>query len=238
MESPTCPTGAPSPTTSNKFVLLQALLAENALPGEIPIDRLVSAFRRIVERNAILRADVGVALESDKALKRHLETNPIEAWVGGKGTGGTAYFEYREGIFRTRAELKVPAELLGAFRDWVEELSEWRLGDYLGRKTPRPFTAKVFHSNGRPILKLPDRRLRPDLPEGWVSLIADGESYEANFAKIALNVIQRPGNPDNVLPPLLRKWFGPDAGQPGRNEQIAFQPGAGGIWRVAKGPPI
>lgn len=221
-------------TRSYKFVLLQALLAENVLPGEIPIDRLVSAFRRIVERNAILRADVGVALESDKALKRHLEANPIDAWVGGKGTGGTPYFEYREGVFQTRPELQVPAELLGAFRDWVEELSEWRLGDYLGRNTPRPFAAKVIHSNGRPILMLPDRRLRPDLPSGWVSLIADGQSYEANFVKIALNVVQRPGTSDNVLPQLLRKWFGPEAGQPGSHEQVAFKPGAGGIWRVAK----
>ena len=51
----------------------------------------------------------------------------------------------------------------------------------------------------------------------------DGDRYEANFVKVAVNVIRRPGNPRNELPTILRRWFGADAGLPGTNFQVVFK---------------
>lgn len=217
---------------SYKMVLLHALLAEDCLPGEISIDRLVTAFRRVTERSAVLRADVGSALDSDKALRRHLESNPIEAWVGGRGTGGLSYFGYREGLFRSLAPLDFTASIRGPFREWVSELADWRLAEYLGRKNPRPFEAKVIHSSGRPIVILPQRGARPDLPQDWVRLEANGEVFEGNFVKIALNVVRRKGSEENQLPMILRNWFGPEAGQPGHDERVIFKPLGDGRWNM------
>ncbi|HUG15394.1 MAG TPA: cupin domain-containing protein [Thermomicrobiales bacterium] len=81
----------------------------------------------------------------------------------------------------------------------------------------------VSHSfNDRPILFLPDRAKQPGIPEGWASVAAEGEEYEANFVQIAINVMRKPGTTENVLPELLQAWFGPDAGKPGRGEQVSL----------------
>ncbi len=200
-------------------------------PGEIGIQRLVAAFRRLTERSAVLRADVGTVLESDAALRRHLEEYPIHAWTGGRGTGGMAYFEYQGGVMRTASGLDVGTAQREVLVDWVTELAEWRLAEYLGRRQPRPFAAKVIQQSGKPILFFPDlRRRRPDIPDGWTPVTADGDRYEANFVKIAVNVLRREGQAENVLAEVLRRWFGPEAGKPGRRDQVRFKPGPGGVW--------
>ena len=39
-----------------------------------------------------------------------------------------------------------------------------------------------------------------------VPVIADEETYEANFVKVALNVMRRPDSEENTLPALLTAW--------------------------------
>jgi hypothetical protein len=107
----------------------------------------------------------------------------------------------------------------------VRELVDWRLAEYLQRQ-PGPDDAivcKVSHAGGRPILFLPDRAERPDIPEGATPVLIDGQRYEAEFAKIAVNVIRSPGSARNELPGLLRAWFGPDAGLPGTSFQVRLE---------------
>ena len=70
-----------------------------------------------------------------------------------------------------------------------------------------------------------DRGRNPGLPEGETDFIANDVVYTGNFVKIALNVIRRPGQPDNVLADLLRSWFGADAGQPGTAHFVELVPG-------------
>ena len=69
---------------------------------------------------------------------------------------------------------------------------------------------------------LPDRATSPDLPEGWTPVLIQGAQYNANFVKIAVNVIRAEGSDDNALPAVLRGWFGPDAGAPGTRHQVAL----------------
>ena len=56
---------------------------------------------------------------------------------------------------------------------------------------------------------------RSDFPTGWTPVWVDGVEHEANFVKVAVNVMRRPGSDDNVLAGILRGWFGERAGAPG-----------------------
>ena len=81
----------------------------------------------------------------------------------------------------------------------------------------------MSHSGGRPILFLPDRDQVPGIPEGWTDITVDGEPYEANIVKVAINVVRRLGTEQNDLPTILRRWFGPNAGLPGTDFRVALQ---------------
>lgn len=220
-------------TKSFKMVVLLALLNEDALPGEIPIDRLVAGFARVAGRNAKLRGEVEVSLEDPRQLQSYLERNPINAWIGGRGTGGESFFAYEDGRFRST--FSVPQEARIDFQEVVRELAEWRLGEYLAR-SPEPtegrFRAKVRHSGGRPILFLPDRDTVPGLPEGTMCLDVDGTPHEADFVKVAVNVMRELGGSENVLPAVMRRWFGADAGLPGTRFEVEFERSQDGQLRM------
>ena len=94
---------------------------------------------------------------------------------------------------------------------------------------------KVSHANGKPILFLPDRELQPEIPSGTVDVTIDGKPHEADFVKIAVNVVRAKGERTNVLPAILRGWFGADAGRPGTDFQVAFEPEGAGFRLVPLG---
>ena len=124
---------------SYKMLVLLAMLHSESISGEITIGQMVQNIRRIANRSAVLRDDLGQEhMESDLRLQRHLERNPIEAWtntgsVRRGGATGTekAYFEYREGIFRwVGGDLGIHRE---RFAGLLRELVDWRLAEYLDR---------------------------------------------------------------------------------------------------------
>ncbi|MGH7333363.1 MAG: hypothetical protein ACREKS_11605 [Candidatus Rokuibacteriota bacterium] len=121
-----------------------------------------------------------------------------------------------------------------AFQELVRELADWRLAEYLLRQPPSDdaIVCKVSHAGGRPIIFLPDRVGRPDIPEGTTPVLIDGQQYEAEFAKIAVNVIRALGSTRNELPGLLRAWFGPDAGLPGTSSQVRFEKTADNTYEL------
>lgn len=116
---------------SYKMLVLEALLAEGALPGATDIETLTSAFIRIAERNPHYRMDVSVPLENVAKVRELLIANPIQAWIDGKGTGGEVYFALSDRSFGTTFE--VQPEMRETFVDMLEELVAWRLGQYLRR---------------------------------------------------------------------------------------------------------
>lgn len=63
---------------------------------------------------------------------------------------------------------------------------------------------------------------RSELPEGTTRLRADGLEYEADFVKVAINVMRPVGGGGNVLPEVLQNWFGPNAGRAGSRHQVLF----------------
>jgi hypothetical protein len=74
------------------------------------------------------------------------------------------------------------------------------------------------------------------VPRGKVALRAGDHLYEADFVKIALNVIRDQGSKENRLPEVLRSWFGDDAGQPGTSHRVRFHRD-GEEWVIAPEGP-
>jgi hypothetical protein len=66
---------------------------------------------------------------------------------------------------------------------------------------------------------------------GTVPVTIDSEPHEADFVKIAVNVVRRAGSDRNELPAILRRWFGPDAGLPGTDFAVVFER-RDDVWHV------
>jgi superfamily II DNA or RNA helicase/diadenosine tetraphosphate (Ap4A) HIT family hydrolase len=214
-------------TRSFKMLVIQAMLNTDTLPGDgIRIDALVSEFARLVGRSTKLRADVAVPLDDAARLRHLLETNPIAAWTGSGAIAGDVLFEYAHDTFRY---LRPVADVLrAAFQQLVRELVDWRLAEYLSRsagtgETSGRFVMKVSHTNGRPILFLPNRASTPGIPQGWQPVLIGGKPHQANFVKVAVNVVRATESDGNALPAILRRWFGPNAGLPGTDHQVACE---------------
>jgi superfamily II DNA or RNA helicase/HKD family nuclease/diadenosine tetraphosphate (Ap4A) HIT family hydrolase len=216
---------------SYKMVLLLALLNADGIPGEgVELARLVSEFRRLAGRDPRLRGDVSVQLEDDRGLRRLLEQNPIEAWVGARGTS-ESFFSYEGGVFRFLPKVTERSEA----QQLIRELTELRLAMYLEglrARTAEQFALDVSHAGQNPILFLPDRKKNPALPSGWVPLAVEGQKLEGNFVKVALNVVREPGKTQNELPRILRGWFGADAGLPGTSHRVVLERSPEG-WSLA-----
>lgn len=212
-------------TKSFKTVVLLAMLNRDCLPGSISINDLAREVRTIATRSSTLASDFEVALDNEAALMAYLEENPIAAWAGGRDTEGSPHFSYQDGIFTS--SLAVAGELREPLQGLLRELLDWRIAEYLNRPGIRTasvesFAANVSHSQGRPILFLADRIKHPALPNGWTTVLVGQEELRANFVKVAVNVVTKPGSDSNVLPELLRSWFGPDAGKPGTSFRVGF----------------
>lgn len=218
-------------TKSFKMLLLLAMLNRDRFPGAMPIEELTEEFGELARRSARLREDVGPALDDRRTLRKLIEENPIAAWTEGRGTGGTPFFSYRDGLFSSMVTTGDKSR--EGLQQMVRELVDWRLAEYLQRSqaegsSEEEIVCKVSHAGGRPIIFL-DRNKYPHTPEGWTDVQIDGEKHIANFVKVAVNVIQRPDSTQNELPAVMRRWFGPDAGAPGTNFLVALRKVAGGL---------
>ena len=144
---------------SYKMLVAKALLEADALPGPgLHIDELVRRVREIAGRNPKLANELAGA-RTDRELRRLLETNPIDAWCGGRGQEGGPSFEYEGEVFRLK--LAVPDSARAALAGLVSEIVEWRLAEYLNEgaeaQAAGAFTMKVSQAGGRPMMFLPDR---------------------------------------------------------------------------------
>jgi superfamily II DNA or RNA helicase len=209
-----------SMTKSYKMIVIQAMLNEGLFPGEIDIGLLTKGFARIVRRSALLQEEVQPDFDDNDALQKYIEKNPVHFWSEGK------YFDYDGRRFKTAFSVSEGDRAF--FTELVQEIVDWRLADYLDRirfssVEGEVIVCKVSHANKRPILFLPDRNKHPNIPFGWTDVLVEGDRYEANFVKVAVNVIRKKGQTKNELPTILKKWYGFRVGLPGTNFRAVFR---------------
>jgi superfamily II DNA or RNA helicase/diadenosine tetraphosphate (Ap4A) HIT family hydrolase/HKD family nuclease/SOS-response transcriptional repressor LexA len=216
-------------TKSLKLVTLRAMIQRGTLFDGDDVDALAFTSRQIVCADPRLVDDVrneeltDPCSAADDLWLAHWERFPVHHLT----TGDAPLFTVSEG--RLSPTFEVPEELRHAAAALIAELVEWRLAEYLSRRSKPSTTAircKVSHSSGNPIVFI-DRERHPEIPDGPTSFTANGEHFDGNFVKVALNVATRNSEKGNALHDLLRGWFGPSAGLPGTNHQVtlAFEDG-------------
>jgi hypothetical protein len=220
---------------SYKMLVLLALLNRNQFPGSLPLAELTDEIGAMARRDPKIAVDLGSAASDTNDLQTMVKSNPIAAWVGGRGTGDIRYFNFDDD--QLSSQIDIPPASVGAAQELVREIVEWRLAEYFQRsvRSNLEWTLNASHSNGRPLLFLPSREANKDLPEGWIDLKIDDEVVKANFVKIAVNVAHRPGSDENVLPDILSRWFGPDTGKPGTRHQVMLRREGNDWWLLPLG---
>jgi superfamily II DNA or RNA helicase len=210
-------------TRSHKLALLLAMISADAIPGEIGIDKLVEQVARFAARYLKIRADFSVDLSDAKRLRRMLIENPIHALLEGQGTRDLSFFRFERDHLSTTFEVGD----VESFRDLLREVLDWRLAEYLNRQRSGDPNAdiicRVARAGDHPTLFLPSDATSLHLEQGLTPVQIDGEAYEVSIEKNAINIVRKPDEDTNLLPEMLRRWFGNDAGLPGRGERVKLK---------------
>ena len=229
-------------TKSYKMVVLRVLLDGEEFFQGIDLYTFSAACRRFLQNHEVLRRDlegerhaVDHATAEDREWAKWWIKWPIDRWLDVQN--GKTWFTRHRDTFRLNIEC--PARLKPVLESLTEEIVDWRLAAYakshglIKQETGEVrFNAKVSHANGRPILFLPAKREVPDRPVGIVSVqLPDGNEWQFKFVKVACNVAMPTGEKTNQLGPLLRRWFGANAGLPGTNFTVCFETRYG-IWHA------
>ena len=218
-------------TKSFKMVLLQVLMDQDALGSGLALDELAARSLDMLLRAPELRRDLAGVTElgelstvDPKTFASYWRRNPVAAWCGGSGKGHS--------WFRLDGERLVPRLPIAtgneeSFAELTRELVDYRLAQYRRRDqgdvAGQSFTCKVLWNKRDPILKLPSRRSRPDIPEGELDVrLPDGGVWSFRLMKEFCNVARPAGVQRNQLPDLTRTWFGLAAGRPGTAFRVRF----------------
>ncbi len=222
-----------------KMVVLEALIEQDALRSGVTLEQLAAKSHEILARSPELLQDLEAVKElpepkapDARTWQAYWRKNPVAAWAGTPEKPGD-WFRVEGERFQPR--LPIPDGLDEVFEELTLELVDYRLAMYRRRldqaATSGAFTCKVFSNNKGPVLKLPDRTRRPDLPLGDVDVrLPDGSVWRFRFVSIACNVAHPVGSDRNQLADLLRRWFGPTAGRPGTAFHVRFTPSPDGLW--------
>ncbi|MBN1208210.1 MAG: DEAD/DEAH box helicase family protein [Myxococcaceae bacterium] len=217
-----------------ELVLLEALLEADSLERGMAESELSDRSLAILRRSPELMRDLeGVtALDnprnpSSRSFRAYWRANPIKAWTQGR------WFRIEGERFVPR--LSIPEDARAAFQSLTYELLDYRLAQYRARASAgvqgTAFEAAVTWNKRDPILKLPSRVKRQDVPSGELDVrISDGSLWRFRMMKEFCNVASPVGTDRNQLPDLMRRWFGPQAGHPGTAFRVRFVPGPDGWW--------
>lgn len=217
-----------------KMVTLEAMIEAGAFPRGMSLVDLAARAHAILRRSPELfeevaegeRADV-LSSENEGRWRSYWRRNPIDAWTSAKRDRRTWFALDGD---RFVANVPIDDDLVPALTRMTAELVDYRLAQYRGRSTSESFVCRVTWNQRDPILKLPPRKL-VSLPEGDTDvLLDDGRVWQFRFMKEFCNVARPAGTQANQLPDLLRRWFGPRAGQPGTSFEVRFRASPDGLW--------
>jgi superfamily II DNA or RNA helicase/diadenosine tetraphosphate (Ap4A) HIT family hydrolase len=230
---------------SFKMVVLETLLERGTLTTSLPLAELARLSHAYLMRVPELFRDIEdvkeladpIAPEPNVWLA-YWRKNPVRAWSSG---AGKAWFQVDGDRFVSRLP-----DCAGDEETLVEmtrELVEYRLAQYVARPreaaTGEPFECVVLSNQRDPILKLPPRAKRPDVPDAETDVrLPDGSLWRFRFMKEFCNVARPVGRASNELPDLLRRWFGPAAGRPGTRFRVRFSRSPDGWWVESIGDQV
>ena len=222
---------------SHRIVLLLAMIAAEEIPGEITVDRLVEQVARLAQRYLKIRDDFSIDIGDAKNLHRLLVESPIRASVDGRGTGDVSFFRFDGNKLSSSFQVGDAA----MFRELLREVLDWRLAEYLSRQGDEDtdIICRVARTEDHLVLFLPASAETLHLEQGPISARIGETTYEALIAKVTISVVRKPGDETNLLPELLRSWFGEEAGLPGRSDKVRIKRGPSGLemeaFRISAG---
>ena len=219
-----------------KAIVVEVLLEHDALGSGMELGRLAEASHRLLVRSPELMRDLeGVKELPDprspdpEVWRRYWRKNPIAAWTSG------AYFalEVRDGGQHFVPRFAAPSGLDETLIELTRELVDYRLAQYRRRISAgaeidaATFEASLGWSGRDPVLKLVSG-VGPGV--GVKVVRVDGVPWDFRFTATGCAEASAAGigRRRNQLPDLLRRWFGPTAGQPGA--------GARGTVRFVRSP--
>ncbi|MBM3628766.1 MAG: DUF3427 domain-containing protein [Alphaproteobacteria bacterium] len=198
-------------------LLLRALLS--AAPGGEPvaIDRLASELPDARRRSGAPADALPLDGQDAHAIAGWIRTEAAPDLVRFVASPGRALLALDGDDFGLAPS---PAPGLAAL---VAEIVEWRIAELLGQA--RDLVCNVQrNAGGQPILFLPGGAYGAAFPRGDLDAIVDGACVVACVRKIAVNrVIASRGARENLLPGILRRWFGEDAGRPGTGFKVRLR---------------
>lgn len=227
-------------TKAYKMLALRALLDADVLfTGMDLADNARASFDSVRNDLLLIRElrEDGDGATFTAAFERRWRDMPLKVWARGESTT-QPWFSLDDDRFAPT--FVVSSEHQPTFEQMTEEMVELRLQQHRDRlirgrsldASEAPIVLAVSHANQRPILRF-DRSRRPDIPTGPTFIEVDRESYVFDFKKIAVNVVTRDGQKENVLATLMRKWLGPTAGLPGTRHQVRLVRTVEG-WRLER----
>lgn len=196
-------------TKSFKMVVLLAMLQGQHFQTTIGMEALVAFFRHYCaeERH---RLDInGTNVQDGEAASAatwsgYLQSNPINAWIGGNTGKQSPYFAFDEAAREFRYIGPRPASMALFQRALLERVT-WRLADYWGRPSPGRFVFSVIPTgSGQGLcIMFGNGASRAGLPDGWHPVRINGRFAYGKFVKVALNVLKATPSNDGSAPNLL-----------------------------------
>lgn len=217
----------PKMTKCFKMVLLTSILDADGLYTESNIEAITKRSWEQFEAHPDWKVDLPDNLKNGSATKHsrnfltYWNMNPIEACVN------SGFFrKVNKSILFSHP---LPEDRTDILDSMARELIDLRMKEYFSRSTEIPQTnengkifCRVIHSGGRPIIKLSDK-LRSHLPTKTSPVQIEGKEHCAYFVKFFLNKVTLPNRDNNILPEILRQWFGPEAGHNGSTDHVTFE---------------
>lgn len=211
-----------------RFLALRSLLEEDGffvgMTSDENAKRAVESVKhdllivRELRRNSAWKSLTPIFVEAWKA-------EALTPWSKGEGTS-TPWFSFDGEKFRLA--FSVADEDRQIFEAMASEMVDLRIAEHRDRlirnASPTadiaPVVLSVSRRHHRPVLCF-SRDLHVDVPEGEVWVDVEGERHLFCFERNLVRVLwAADGRRENVLPALMRGWFGPVWGTPGPRVQL------------------
>lgn len=214
--------------TAYKMLALRALLEADGFADGMDIEENARRAFDSVRHDLLLTRELRQSDERKTlgaAFTRAWRQEPLQIWAKGESTT-KPWFSLTNDRFGPT--FIIDNEDRVAFDAMVSEMVDLRLAEHRDRLIRKaapsadfaPVVLTVSHANYRPVVRF-SREHHPDVPAGEVWVTIDGERYLFAFKRNAVDVVwANDGHRDNVLPTLMRRWFGPNAGHPGTRHRV------------------